>query len=274
MRGFFCAATRRQLVERSGRVGLKEPMSSREGQPEQDARPSFISHRGQPVMADTSTHQPSPVVSAKWRLVISVLVTLHVIAFFIAPFTFASSSGPGMASPAADTVMSAFRPYIDAVFLNHGYFFFAPNPGPSHLIRYRVEFSDERPAIEGVFPNLAEQQPRLLYHRHFMLSEQLHSMYAPPEPPPAPADSIDVADWRRRRAVFERQWRSFEQHLLAKHGGDRIAMERIEHRPADVVEVVNGMRLDDPKTYRVLSDEPVSGPPTAVSRRAEQGRGR
>jgi hypothetical protein len=225
-------------------------------------------------MADTSTHQPSPVVSAKWRLVISVLVTLHVIAVFIAPFTFASSSGPGMASPAADTVMSAFRPYIDAVFLNHGYFFFAPNPGPSHLIRYRVEFSDERPAIEGVFPNLAEQQPRLLYHRHFMLSEQLHSMYAPPEPPPAPADSIDVADWRRRRAVFERQWRSFEQHLLAKHGGDRIAMERIEHRPADVVEVVNGMRLDDPKTYRVLSDEPVSGPPTAVSRRAEQGRGR
>ena len=35
-----------------------------------------------------------------------------------------------------------FRPYLEAAYLDHGYAFFAPDPGPSHLVRYELEFDD------------------------------------------------------------------------------------------------------------------------------------
>ncbi len=106
-------------------------------------------------------------------MVVSLLLLIHITAVFIAPFTFASSSGPGSASPFAVGLMNALRAYIDAVYLDHGYFFFAPNPGPSHLVRCRLEYEAGREAEESTFPDRQRHWPRLLYHRHFMLSESL-----------------------------------------------------------------------------------------------------
>lgn len=197
----------------------------------------------------------SPASIPLWKWIVSLLVVLHVTAVFIAPFSFASSSGPGMASPFASTVMGALRPYIDAAFLNHGYFFFAPNPGPSHLVRYRVEFDDGRPPVTGEFPHLPTQQPRLFYHRHFMLSEQMHSLFTPPQPPADSQDPLALAQWRDQRKRYQSVWKSFERHLLAKHGGDRIQMVRVEHRLLDVPEVLQGKRLTATDTYRVLPED-------------------
>ena len=150
----------------------------------------------------------------RWRFVLSLLFVWHMAAVFIAPFTFATA-GPGGASPLASIGMRYLGWYIDAGYLNHGYFFFAPNPGPSHLVRARIEFADGRAPIVETFPDLKTQWPRLHYHRHFMLSEQLNAQFAPPEPPDPRNDVAQLDRWRRARAMYELKWQSYENHLRA-----------------------------------------------------------
>jgi hypothetical protein len=214
---------------------------------------------------------------APWaKLLISALIGLHVTAAFVAPFAFASNVGP-QASPFADAAYRALRPYIDALFLDHGYFFFAPNPGPNHLVEYTVEFDDGRPPVKGRFPDLAVHRPRLLYHRHFMLAEALTGRFVPPEPPPEPSPppltasqteralyqsmraeyARQFAAWQRGRKVYDAMRRSIEEHLKAKYGGSRATLVRIEHRllSADEVELA-GARLDAPETYVPLPETP------------------
>jgi hypothetical protein len=189
--------------------------------------------------------------SVRRRLVVSVLLLFHLLAVFLAPFTFASS-GPDATSPFALALMNRMRPYIDMLYLNHGYFFFAPEPGPSHLLRCRLEFDDGREALELIFPDRNEQWPRLLYHRHFMLTEQLNALFIPAEPP---EDLPEVrAAWRRQRAVYEMRRASFEQHLRHRHGASRVEMVRMQHRPPAHAEALEGLRLTDPSLYRDLSE--------------------
>jgi hypothetical protein len=218
-------------------------------------------------------------VAATWSLttrrIASVLIALHVAAVFAAPFAFACGS-----SPFADGVMRLLRPYVDALYLNHGYAFFAPNPGASHLVRYRVEFDDGRPSIEGVIPDLQSQRPRLLYHRHFMLAEQLHNSYTPAEPPseiPLDDDLTRVLSDVQRRELTEniRQrhrenlqgWRhsldvylsfrhSLKEHLKSRHRADSVTLTRVEHGQP-VPEVFRVLRrLDSPHTYVNLPEGP------------------
>src|ERR1044072_2681228 len=141
-------------------------------------------------MIDDMSHA-TPAVSWKaplWtKVLISAVLLLHLAAVFTAPFAFASNAGEGSRSPLASALASGLRPYITALFLEHGYFFFAPLVGPNHLVDYRVEFDDGRPPVEGRFPDLAKERPRLLYHRHFMLAEALNNSSAPPEPPTEPS---------------------------------------------------------------------------------------
>ena len=201
-------------------------------------------------------------LSRPWRWGISVLLLLHLTAVFIAPFTFATSRGPGMASPFAATVMGALQPYIDAAFLNHGYFFFAPNPGPAHLVRYRLEFDDDREPEERIFPDLKRQWPRLLYHRHFMLAESYNGRFAPPIPPPEVArNPMRRAAWQRTRRQYELLRDSYADHLRTRYGASRATLTRVEHRlplPMDVLG--RGMRLDDPSLYIDLSEDAATDP--------------
>lgn len=187
-----------------------------------------------PTMAAPSITQPpelpatAPSRTVRW--VLSALLLFHVAAILIPPFTFATSSGPGQASPFAAPLMQLWRPYIDLLFLDHGYFFFAPNPGPSHLLRAKLEFSDGRPAQELTFPDRNVQWPRLRYHRHFMLAEQLHADAVPPEPPPEVAGIPEELErWRQARTYYELRRASFIRHLQAEHGADRVTLTRLEH---------------------------------------------
>jgi hypothetical protein len=185
-----------------------------------------------------------------------LLLLVHVTAVFVAPFTFATSSGPGSASPFATSVMNALRVYIDAAFLNHGYFFFAPNPGPSHLVRCRLDNGAGRAPVEWSFPDRQQQWPRLLYHRHFMLSESLNSRYAPAVPPPEIAgDQKQLDNWREGRRHYELLRESYRRHLYAAHSADRADVIRVEHRQPTPFEFQQGMRLDDPSLYREFPDD-------------------
>jgi hypothetical protein len=188
-----------------------------------------------------------------WPAAISVAIIVHLTAIIIGPFAFATRSGPDSISPLALAVMNVLRPYTEAAYLNHGYAFFAPDPGPSYLIRYRLEFDDGRAPVEGTFPDLQQHWPRLLYHRHFMLSEQLNSDYVPPRPPPG-LGSQETARWKQAREIYVAKWGSFERHLLSKYGADRLTMVRVQHRLPAWIEVrqQRDLRLDDKTLYREI----------------------
>jgi hypothetical protein len=189
-----------------------------------------------------------PAWPPRWRALVSVLLLLHVTAVFTAPFTFATSSGPGTASPFAVRAMNALRAYVDAAYLNHGYFFFAPNPGPSHLLRARLEYEDGRSADEVVFPDRRRQRPRLLYHRYLMLSESLNSRYAPPAPPPEiVGDPEQMAAWREARRQYESLRESYRRHLRTAHGAGRVDLVRVEHREPTPFEFQGRPAIGEPQ---------------------------
>ena len=226
-------------------------------------------------MTTPARHElPVAYFSPLGKALVSGLLILHLMAVFTAPFSFASRVG-NASSPFADGLMSVFRPYIDAMFLNHGYFFFAPNPGETHLVRYRVQFADGREPVVGTFPDLKQHWPRLLYHRHFMMAEALHSSYAPPQPPPEPSPppanasreeqqrhqlatteySQQLQYWQHRREQYEALRDSLAAHLKAKYDASQVTLTRIEHRNLFPNEISQQRkRLDAPETYRDLPE--------------------
>ena len=83
---------------------------------------------------------------------------------------------------------------------NHGYHFFAPEPGDSTLLAYEAHRADGT-VVSGRIPN-RDIVPRLLYHRHFMLTEQMKD---------APAE-------------LQNEWvGSYAEHLCQKLGAQRVS---------------------------------------------------
>lgn len=202
------------------------------------------------------------------------MIGLHLLAVFLAPFTFASTPAPGMEpSPAALSLMRWFYPYIEGMFLQHGYAFFAPDPGPSHLFRVKLEFADGRPTEELTFPDLKRHRPRLLYHRHFMLSERLVVGDVPSVAPPQVAgDAAALAQWRSAREAYETYYHtlrdSYLNHLRTRYGADKATLVRVAHRMGGVDEVIDQhRRIDARDTYEDHPDdvmpEEVPGAPVA-----------
>lgn len=162
------------------------------------------------------------------RRAISLALLLHVLAVVIPPLAVEP------ASQLAGMAWQAFSPYIQAAFLDHGYRFFAPEPGPSHLIRYELTLADGSRQT-GAFPNLEEHWPRLFYHRHFMLTEFINSL----------------GDFRPE--VQKVYVESYARHLLKKHDATSITLHLKRHVFPDPTQVLEGMKLDDPSLYRERS---------------------
>src|SRR3990172_7505683 len=97
---------------------------------------------------------PRPTV----RVAVSLLVIVHVFAVFVGPWAM-----PPQNSELAAGCARIFQPYLDALCLANGYRFFAPEPGPSHLVRYEITH-DDGTLESGEFPNRQQHVPRLLYH--------------------------------------------------------------------------------------------------------------
>ncbi|MCC6507696.1 MAG: hypothetical protein IT423_01210 [Pirellulaceae bacterium] len=195
------------------------------------------------------------------RVAISVAVLLHLLAVLGEPLRM-FTQGRQPAAPDAGVVRRTLGPYIDFAYLHHGYFFFAPNPGPSHLMDIRLIDADGSERHLRL-PNHRAQWPRLLYHRHFMLSEFLFQLYAPPISPQAVTEGAQVPDdWRRDRALFEHVRSSMEKHLAVRYGAERAEIQLMEHRLPSAVEVFEEhVKLDDEKLYILLPDEvPLAGP--------------
>jgi hypothetical protein len=88
---------------------------------------------------------------------------------------------PASVAPSSRLSREAWRGvghYLQFMYLNHGFHFFAPDPGAATIVTYEVLRSDGS-RIRGQLPDLEQHQPRLLYHRHFMLTEFLATAESP-----------------------------------------------------------------------------------------------
>ncbi len=168
--------------------------------------------------------KPAASISAKLKCLLSLLLVMHLAAVAIPPFTFATRSGYE-SSPLANVGMSIVQPYANALYLNHGYFFFAPSPGPSHLVEYDVEFKDGKKETFR-FPDRQSQRPRLFYHRHLMLAEWLHANY----PATSAPDWVPREEQQFQQENYQRVVDSFRQHLQQLHGSQRVTLRRLEHQ--------------------------------------------
>lgn len=172
-----------------------------------------------PLLNDTKVDR---VWSRPWvRRAASCLLVFHLLAIVIAPMAVAPCSQLSL------KLWRGFRPYLEVLYLNHGYHFFAPDPGPSHLVRYELRFDDGR-VEEGVFPNKTQHKPRLLYHRHFMLSEFLNNL------------AIDDS----RPELFRAVTLSYSEHLRQQHQAAEVTLHLRRHYLPSPQHVSAGKRLD------------------------------
>ncbi len=113
-----------------------------------------------------------PPWSLPVRIAVLVALMLYLLIVVLAPLT-----NPDGARELTVPVALRVKPVHDALYLNHGYRFFAPDPGPSHIVVYEIETVSGE-TIKGHFPDRENTSPRLLYHRWFMLSESMYREFS------------------------------------------------------------------------------------------------
>lgn len=215
--------------------------------------------------SQTSAH--SWWLSPRGRAALSVLILLHLLAVLGEPMRM-FSQGRQPAAPDAQIVRRSLGPYIDFMYLHHGYFFFAPNPGPSHLMDIRLNDADG--SVRHLrLPNHRAQWPRLLYHRHFMLSEFLFQLYTPAPAPVEVNASLPIGQqWQRDRELFERVRGSMQNHLAKRYEAESAEIQLMEHRLPNAIEVFDRqLQLDDEQFYILLPDYP----PASTEQPADSG---
>lgn len=186
------------------------------------------------------------------KIVVSLLLSVHLFAVFAAPCASPPPSSDLWQEIAGQTDRGdgLFLPYLRLGYLNHGYRFFAPNPGPSHLVRYEIDLKTGG-TIKGEFPDPDEHFPRLLYHRMFMLSETAFNLASPVLTPAEPGTLT-----REEQLAFDKQLaasdelaNSIARRLLDLNAGQRIRLYLQTHELPFPSDVAAGQSLDDPSLY-------------------------
>jgi hypothetical protein len=161
------------------------------------------------------------------RWAVNCWLIFHLAAIIIAPATVAPSS------ELIQSTWRLFQPYLSFMYLNHGYHFFAPEPSESFLVSFKAERADG--TVETGFIPTRKTVPRLLYHRHFMLTEHL-------------ADTLRDED--APEEVGQAWLDSYAEHLCMKYGAVRVELTGHRHGLPSRADVQNGMKLNDPESYR------------------------
>ena len=194
----------------------------------------------------------------RFKIIASVLILFHLMAVALPPLAFQTSSIDGP-SPLVGTLIRPFAGYGQFLHMDRGYAFFAPDPGASHLIQAASAAADGT-LTEQMYPDREDQWPRLLYHRHFMLSEYLNEVYWPPGPPDEMFETDKPAAelWQQRRGRYEYIRQSMVDHLKSENEGRDVAIRRIEHGLPGLLDFVEEpIALNDPRLYNVLLDQPI-----------------
>ncbi len=196
-----------------------------------------------------------------WRWLVSLLVVLHLTAVFCAPWDLMTAdalppgymqptdaSGRPLPLPPRESIVwqkpvvsrglrRFFHDYLNVLYLNHGYEFFAPDPAGTHVIDYQVT-QDDGKVVEGRLPSLDLQWPRLFYHRHMMLAEQTQLM--------------------------EQSALQYASHLATLHGGPS-QLELKMHLLLPPHRVADKTPLDAPSTYQTIGTVTGTPRPSALT---------
>jgi hypothetical protein len=199
---------------------------------------NLVSEQGGAALnATASARDPRPRRgNAVWRsrraastagfVLVNLWLVYHLAGIVIAPWS---------VPPSSRLVQNAWRcvgPYVQIFFLNHGYHYFAPQPGDSTLVAYALEMPDGRRET-GRIPNRGIW-PRLLYHRHFMLTEFLAS-----------ADGFQPA-------VKVELVKAMARELCREHKARRVTLSKVTHRLPSMERIRAGGTLDDNYTEEIL----------------------
>jgi hypothetical protein len=101
---------------------------------------------------------------ARWAA--SMLLLFHLASQVVIQFA------PQPASLVETSLAGWFSPYYELFDLGHAYRYYAPEPGPTPVIRARLRFDDGRPDLELRLPD-RDLSPRLRYQRHLNLANHL-----------------------------------------------------------------------------------------------------
>ena len=210
------------------------------------------------------------------QIIASVLLLAHLAAIVAEPFHFFSRTQVRPSAADARWLRQTLAPYVDFMYLSHGYFFFAPNPGPNHLIRCEITPKPPFQSAVGTretsvqFPDRKQQKPRLLYHRHFMLSEFYNTLFTPPElPPDSDQNPTAQAQWQSDRDRYVRLQQDIKKNLGEKFPNHEIRLDRIEHyQPSEFQYFAEHWKLTDPRLY-VLLPESIEDEPSPNDSRAD-----
>ena len=235
------------------------------------------------------THQqasPPGACPLLLRRVVSCLVIAHLLAVLAEPLAFFSRSDFQVA-PEFLALRRVAAPYAEWMYLDHGYFFFAPNPGPNHLVGWKANTAKSDQLPEVLFPDRRQQWPRLRYHRYFMLSEFYNNSFAPTELLPEDRQNPEFYKrWTDDRRFYEALQRSITNRMFSASSPEASSQEassqeasratqnsqtpnrvpslepgqlvRLE-RPLPSIDeyFTEGQRLDDSRRLIELSDSPV-----------------
>ena len=175
---------------------------------------------GTPLIGNASSQDSHRLRRRALIWALNAWLIFHVCAIIVAP---------AAVSPTSELMQSiwrVFQPYLQILYLNNGYHFFAPDPGESTLLSFAAEREDGT-VVRNTIPNRGIA-PRLLYHRHFMLTEQMNS--GPEE--------------------LEQPWyNSYAQHIGKVYGAKQVTLTRKTHFLPSMELVRNGVKLDNPASY-------------------------
>jgi hypothetical protein len=184
---------------------------------------SFIASDVQRLEDSPTANSETPKSAYRKRIILGIVnlwLLMHLTAIIAAPATV------GPSSQTSRTVWEAVAPYLQGLYLNHGFHYFAPQPGSSNLVSWTVTRKDGT-SVSGRFPNF-DIKPRLLYHRHFMLSEFLGN--ADPELQPTIA-------------------RGFARNLCREYDGELVSVSTVRHDLSSMERIRAGGELHDGDLY-------------------------
>lgn len=207
-------------------------------------------------------------------MIASAFILAHLTAVIAPPLAF-QCRGPRGLSPAVAALLNPTSAYGQLLYLDRGYAFFAPDPGPSHLMAVKLSTVSESAPSEVSsasadtqvtrVPSLDDQWPRLLYHRHFMLAEFLNDAYQPALPRETASlvgpdlSAEELRTWRLGRDRYEAILNSMVDHVETRNQGKTVEIDRLEHVIPDFVGfATRQVELNDDSTYILLEDIPIT----------------
>lgn len=211
------------------------------------------------------------VWSAPVRILVSLCLGYHVLAMFVSPWAVPPTSELAVA------VQQTVAHYQTLLYLNHGYRFFAPDPGPASVVEFQIQRADGS-QFAGLFPDrqaINRDYPRLNYHRWFMWSETLGRMFGQWVTPAEFQQYLQVQEEEIRRlreqglaleadrletqvAEDQRVWLESEtarqriltpvaRELLQRHQGVEIRLTLNRRMIPSLMEARMGMQPSDPR---------------------------